>query len=221
MISYAEILDRAIARKGGREAVEALLPVSRSAAELAAIPDDRWLSMIEKRIFQAGFVWKVIEDKWPAFEEAFAGFEPRRLALWSDEELEEAGRHPGIVRNWPKILTVRDNARFLADLADEHGSAAKFFANWPDGDYVGLLEVMAKRGSRLGGNTAQYVLRFMGKPAFILSEDVTKALIEFGVVEKAPSSKAAMRAVQAAFDGWCAESGRDLSAMSRLLAMTQ
>ena len=45
-----------------------------------------------------------------------------------------------------------------------HDSAARAFADWPDSDYVGLLETLKKRGMRLGGNTGQYALRLAMAP---------------------------------------------------------
>ena len=218
--AFAPILQRAAARKGGRDALEATLPVAKSTEALAAIPDDRWLSEMARRVFQAGFNWSVIDKKWEGFEAAFDGFQPNRLAMMPDEGLDALLSDTRIVRHGAKIRSVRDNARLLADLAEVNGSAAKVFAEWPDSDYVGLLEFLKKRGSRLGGNTGQYFLRFMGKPSFVLSRDVVKALMDAGVVDKPPASKASLAAVQAAFDAWSAESGRDLSQISRILAMS-
>ena len=108
----------------------------------------------------------------------------------------------------------------LTYLARESGSAAKGFADWPDEDYIGFLNFLKKRGSRLGGNTGQRACRAVGKPSFIFSSDVVARLIAEGVVEKEPSSKRELAAVQAAFNDWSAQSGRSLSAVSRLLAMT-
>ena len=91
-----------------------------------------------KRIFSAGFVWSVIEKKWPGFEAAFLGFEPARLLLQPDEFWEGLAGDKRIVRNPQKIMAVRDNARFVADIAREHGSFGKFLAQWPVSDQVGL-----------------------------------------------------------------------------------
>ncbi len=218
--AFTPFLERAAALKGGIDAVEALLPVSKSQKELAAIPDDRWLAEMARRVFQAGFNWKVIDKKWDGFEAAFEGFQPNRLAMLPDEALDSLLSDTRIVRHGAKIRSVRDNARFIVDLADANGAASMVFAGWPDSDYVGLLDMLKKEGSRLGGNTGQYFLRFMGKPAFMLSPDVVRALITAGVVDKAPSSKSSMAAVQAAFNTWSEESGRDLSQISRILAMS-
>ena len=48
--------------QGGAEAFEATLPKPKSPAEVAAIPDDRWLATMTRAVFQAGFSWKVIEN---------------------------------------------------------------------------------------------------------------------------------------------------------------
>ncbi len=222
MQDFAEIYDRAAERKGGPAALEALIAgeAPKSRAELLATPADRWLAQMTRCVFQAGFNWRVIENKWPGFETAFHGFEPRINAAMSDEDLDAHLKDTGIVRNAQKILSVRANAQFLLDLAAEHGSAAKFFTEWPDADFVGLLEVMKARASRLSGETAMRLFRWMGRPAFITSRDVTAALIQAGVIDKPPSGRRDLQAVQAAFNAWAAETGRDLSSMSRVLALS-
>ena len=220
MRTFDEIFAIAAERKGGAEALEALLPRPLPAAELARIPDDRWLSMMAKCLFQAGFHWKVIEAKWPGFETAFEGFDPPRVAFYGDEEIDRLVSDKGIVRNGAKIMAVVENARFLTDLAVEHGSAAKFFADWPADDFIGMMDVLAKRGSRLGGATGQRALRWMGKESFILSQDVSARLIAEGVVAKAPTSKRDLAAVQAAFNVWRDQSGRSLTEISRVLSMS-
>lgn len=202
MDSFERIYARAARRKGGDAALEGLLPTPKSEASLAATGDDRFLSQFAKSIFQAGFVWRVVENKWPGFEEAFEGFEPGRIANLPDESVEALAQDTRIIRNGAKIKAVRDNAVFLCDLAREHGSAARFFAAWPTTDLIGLLEVMKRRGRRLGGMTGQYSLRFIGKDCYILSRDVTAALIGQGVVDKPPTSKRDLAAAQAAFNRW-------------------
>ena len=72
----------------------------------------------------------------------------------------------------------------------------------------------------MGGTSAQYFLRRMGKDSFVLSRDVVKVLIAEGVVTKTPSAKRDMNAVQEAFNTWCEESGRKLTTVSRVLAMS-
>lgn len=216
---FATLLARAVARHGGAAAVEARLPVALDTATLAAIPDHRWLSAACQCVFQAGFTWRVVEAKWPAFEARLDGFDLHAVAYLADDGLDELLRDKSLIRHHAKLRAARDNARFLLDLAAEHGTAAACFAAWPATDYVGLLALLKERGSRLGGTTGQYFLRRMGKESFILTNDVLRALAAEGVVNKAPGSRRDWAAVQAAFDHWRAESGRSLCVISRVLAL--
>ena len=173
-----------------------------------------------RRIFYAGFSSKVIDDKWPAFETGFDGFDPNACAFMSEEHFDRLLQDRGIVRNAAKIKSVQINAQFFLDLKTEHGTAARFFANWADADYVGLLDVLKKRASHLGGDAAGRFLRGIGKPAFITSPDMVAALIREGVIDRAPTGKRDLAIIQAAFNTWSAESGRDLTTISRILAMS-
>ena len=220
MRTFDELYEMAAARKGGVAAFEKTLTTPRTPAELAAIPDDRWLSQMSKCVFQAGFNWKVVENKWPDFEAVFDGFDIGRAGFMTDEDIEKLLSNPKIIRHGKKIASIRENAQFLAALAREHGTAAKFFAQWPASDYVGLLDLLKNRASRLSGASGMYFLRFMGVDSFVLSRDVVAALVREGVVDKSATSKRDLEKVQAAFNLWSEESGRPLNHISRVLACT-
>lgn len=217
MRSFDELYAMAAERKGGKEALEDMIPLPDPM--VTEMPEDRWLAVMTKCIFQAGFNWKVIETKWDGFEAAFHGFDVDRCAFLHDEDMDRLMADKGIVRNGPKIRTVIENAHFLQSLRNEGGAGA-VLGGWPSTDYIGLLERMKKDGARLGGMTGQYAMRFAGRDAFILSRDVTARLIAEGVIDKPATSKTAMRAVQGAFNTWMDQSGRGLTEISRVLAFT-
>jgi len=218
MKSYAEIYEIAAARKGD-EAMRARL-ADYPTETMSDLSDDRVLSQFSKRVFQAGFNWKVVENKWPGFETAFSGFDIGRNALMSDDDLDRHLKNTDIVRHAAKILSVRDNAVFLSDLARAHGSAARHIANWPKSDTVGLFMLLKSRGTRLGGSTGQYALRFMGYDSFILSRSVIAALHSAGVIDGPATSKTALARIQAAFNDWHQESGASYAQISRVLAVS-
>lgn len=220
MRSFDDIYFIAADRKGGEDALEQLLSTPESASDLGKISDDRWLAQMTKCIFQAGFNWKVVESMWPGFEVAFHGFDIGKCTMLNDEDFDRLVQDTRIVRYGAKIKSVQANAVFLGQLRKEHGSAASAFAHWPSSDYVGLLELLKKKGSRMGGNTGQYFVRFMGIDSFILSRDVIARLIAEGVIDKAPTSKKAMLAVQHAFNTWMQQSDRSMTEISRVLAMS-
>jgi 3-methyladenine DNA glycosylase Tag len=174
-----------------------------------------------KRVFSAGFAWSVIESKWPGFEEAFLGFAPARLAFEPDDFWDGLTKDVRIVRNSAKILSVRTNARFVRETANEHGSFGKMLADWPSSNQLGLLDLLAKRGSRLGGATGQMLLRFLGWDGFVTSKDVVACLRDAGFdIAEEVKSKRDLATVQAQFNAWAAETGLPYTHLSRICAMS-
>lgn len=222
MTSFQPIYERAAVRKGGEAELQKLLTGQpRSADQLAAILDDRWLAEMTRRVFSAGFVWSVIDNKWPNFERAFHRFDIAKNVAMHDEELEALTSDASIVRNGQKIFTVRENAKFVQAFSAEHGSFGRFIGDWPSSDQVGLLELLKKRGKRLGGNSAQYLLRFMGKDSFILSKDVIAAMVNAGVIDNyKATSKRDRKAIQAALNAWHEETNLTYTNLSRIAAMS-
>jgi 3-methyladenine DNA glycosylase Tag len=220
-IPFKTIRSRAEKRKGGAKALQALLPEKPDPKALAKLRDDRALAEMTRRVFSAGFAWSVIEAKWAGFEQAFLKFEPSRLSLEPDEFWDDLIKDARIVRNGAKIMSVRANAGFIREVAKEHGSFGKLLAKWPSSDQIGLLELLAKRGSRLGGNTGQMFLRFLGWDGFVTSKDVAACLRDCGLdVAEAITSKRDLAKVQAQFNAWAAETGLPYTHLSRICAMS-
>jgi len=222
MEKFDTIFQRAASRHGGEEVFREKLAAHYYGVNTVALKapksDDRWLSEFSKRIFQAGFNWTVVENKWDGFEKAFWNFNPAKCAAIDIDDMERLTSDKGIVRNPVKIKTVPKNAEMIMGMASQAGSADSFIRDWPVDDYFGLLTYLQKQGSHLGANTASYALRFSGVPSIILSKDVTAALIHAGIIDKPATSKTAKKSVQVAFNAWSEESGENLSYVSRVLA---
>jgi 3-methyladenine DNA glycosylase Tag len=220
-IPFKTIRARAEKRKGGPKALEKLLPAKPSTKALEKLSDDHFLSEMTRRVFSAGFAWSVIESKWPGFEDAFLGFAPAKLSFQPDDFWHELVSDTRIVRNGAKINSVRDNAAFIQEIAKEHGSFGKFLAKWPSSDEIGLLNLLAKRGSRLGGNTGQMFLRFVGWDGFVTSQDVVACLRDAGLdIAEEVKSKGDLAKVQAQFNAWADETGLPYVHLSRICAMS-
>jgi 3-methyladenine DNA glycosylase Tag len=220
MVDFQPILQAAEARAGGAAALRARLPTPKSAAELRAVGDDRYLSLMSLRTFRAGLKHAMVDARWPAFEEAFQGFEPRRLRMLSDEDLDALLTDRRLIRHAAKLHAVRANAAALCEIAEGAGSFGAYLAGWPGAEAVGLWDHLAERFSHLGGNSGPYFLRMAGKDTFLLTGDVARALQHWGIVDKSPKGKGDRRRVQAAFNGWTAETGRPLCRLSMTLALS-
>ena len=221
MISFKTIRARAEKRKGGPKALAKLLPDKPDLKALAKLGDDRLLAEMTKRVFSAGFAWSVIENKWPGFEKAFLGFKPAKLIFQPDDFWHALLSDTGIVRNGAKISSVRENAGFVQEISKEHGGFGKFLAGWPSSDEIGLLNLLTKRGSRLGGNTGQMFLRFIGWDGFVTSLDVVACLRDAGLdIATEVKSKGDLAKVQAQFNAWAEETGLPYVHLSRICAMS-
>lgn len=219
MSGFEDIRLRAEARKGGARALKAMLPTVATKKQLIELGDDRYLAMMTKSINQAGFSWKVIENKWPSFEEAFLGFDPHKLSYLSPEQWEAFTSDKRVVRNWQKIKALQDNVFFVQDESRRSAGFGQFIADWPVEDQIGLMAYLKKHGSRLGGQSALWFLRRVGKDCFIPARDVAVLLRSIGLgIAENPTSKRDLTKIQAQFNEWHAETGLPYSHLSRIAA---
>ncbi|MBY4677975.1 DNA-3-methyladenine glycosylase I [Marinobacterium arenosum] len=217
MKSFGWLYDHVAAHKAGED-IEALLPQPKTDQQLAATPDDRLLSDLTRRVFRAGLKHSLVDSKWPAFEQEFFGFDPQKISLMSDEQLEKLMQNDQLIRHFGKIKATRANALMVTELASKHGSFARFLADWPASEIIDLWAFLKKHGAQLGGNSGPSFLRMVGKDTFLLTDDVVAALKAQGIVDKKPTAKRDLQRVQEVFNQWQQESGRPLCQISRLLS---
>jgi DNA-3-methyladenine glycosylase I len=80
--------------------------------------DVRLFEKLSLEGFQAGLSWLTILRKRPAFREAFAGFDPERVAAFGDADVARLLGDARIVRNRAKIEATIHNARRYLELAE-------------------------------------------------------------------------------------------------------
>ncbi|BFT31623.1 DNA-3-methyladenine glycosylase I [Alteromonas sp. D210916BOD_24] len=216
--SFQTIYRRACERKGGEQVLEAMLQAPLTKQEIVQIPDDRFLAEMTKKVFQSGFVWRVIEQKWPDFETVFFDFDVDKVLLMPDEMLEQKASDKRIVRNFKKVMTVRDNAMMIKDVAREYGSFAKFVTTFDKENITDLWTFLKKQGARLGGNTGPYMLRALGVDTFLFSSDVEDYLRKNDIIDGGLTAKKSLEAANQAFAHWHRESGRSLQEISAIVA---
>lgn len=224
MIAFADIYKSALIHKGGEAVVESMLPPVASDKLLRQITDAEYLSAISRRVFRAGLKHALVDAKWPAFEQAFNGFDPFYCAMLSDDDLDVLMANKAIIRHLGKIKSVRENAQFVLHESKEHGSFGAFLVAWPIEETIQLWTYLKKHGKQLGGSSAAAFLRMVGRDTFMLTNDVLSVLRAHGVlvqaVPKPPASQRDLLAIQDAFLVWHQESNRPLSHISRIMSFT-
>jgi 3-methyladenine DNA glycosylase Tag len=218
MEKFIDVKDRAIQRKGSEKMLNSLLSKPLVSKDLIALPDDIWLEEFTRKIFQSGFYWSVINNKWPGFREVFWDFNVTKLLMMSPEMFEQRASDERIVRNYNKVKTIAVNTMMIHTTAQEHGSFGQFINDWPSEDIIGLWAWLKKHGARLGGNTGAYSLRVMGKDTFILSRDAESYFRSHKIIDGGLQTKKSLTAIQAFFNEMQQQSGLSLQEISQILS---
>jgi DNA-3-methyladenine glycosylase I len=89
---------------------------------------------------QAGLSWSTILKKREGYRNAFADFEPTKVAKFTESKLEKLLLDPSIVRNRLKVYAAVNNAKHFLKIQKEFGSFDKYI--W---SFVGNKPVVGAR----------------------------------------------------------------------------
>ncbi|MFQ5341535.1 MAG: DNA-3-methyladenine glycosylase I [Anaerolineae bacterium] len=112
--------------------------------------DNGYFEQLTKAVFQAGFSWQVINNKWPNFRRAFDGFDIDKVAAYDDRDVDRLLGDEGIVRNGRKIAATIENAQEFQRLIDEYGSFHAFLRSMDDWPYARRRKELAGRFKNFG-----------------------------------------------------------------------
>ncbi len=123
---------------------------------------------------QAGLSWSTVLNKRDGYRQAFAGFDPVKVARFTPARLEKLRQTPAIIRNRLKIAAAVTNARAFLEVQAEFGSFSDYIWGFVDGVPVqnrwrsqqqvpatskisdALSKDLKKRGFRFVGSTIVY-----------------------------------------------------------------
>ncbi|MGZ4199212.1 MAG: DNA-3-methyladenine glycosylase I [Thermoleophilia bacterium] len=113
-----------------------------------------YLEALSRPVFSTGMTWRVIEAKWDGIRDAFAGFDPERVAAMTDADVDRLLEDPRIIRNRKKVEATVVNAERMLELDSEHGS----FGSWL-GSFGSFDETVAalRREFRFLGDMGAYL----------------------------------------------------------------
>lgn len=123
--------------------------------------------------FQSGLSWAIILSKREAFREAFANFDPEKVALFTENDFDSLMDNPGIVRNKLKIRATIANAEATLMMREEGGLANFIWSFKPEAtptprtiaeiptqspESKELAKALKKRGFKFVGPTTMFAL---------------------------------------------------------------
>jgi DNA-3-methyladenine glycosylase I len=99
--------------------------------------DSRMLwEMLMLEGFQAGLAWIIVLRKRDAFRKAFAGFDPKKVARFSEAKIERLMADTGIIRARAKIEATIRGAQIFREMEDRGESFSDFCWSFTDGKVV-------------------------------------------------------------------------------------
>jgi 3-methyladenine DNA glycosylase Tag len=126
--------------------------------------DSAYFENLSRCVFQSGLNWATIASKWPAFREAFDGFEIARVAGYGSVDIARLMGNEKIIRNRKKILATIHNAREFERIVKESGS----IPSWLDSldksnNYYGIILKSASRFKHVGATSVPLWLYSVGE----------------------------------------------------------
>ena len=125
--------------------------------------DNEYFEILSQSVFQAGFSWKVVRNKWPNFRKAFHNFKIDKVAAMKARDVERLLRDPGIIRNTAKILAVIENARTFQNLQREHKSFKNFIMSIKKFPYAKRRKILGNTFHWIGPTGAFYFFWRVGE----------------------------------------------------------
>lgn len=98
--------------------------------------DQKLYELLILESFQAGLSWECVLNKRENFRRAFENFDVEKVAVFSDEKLEQLRNDPGIIRNRLKIRAAVKNSRVFMKIREEFGSFSNYIWSFTCGKVI-------------------------------------------------------------------------------------
>ncbi len=128
--------------------------------EPASLAD--YLELMTRAVFQAGVRWKQVAEPWEAYREAFASFDPSRVAAFDALDVERVLATPRILRTPRKIHATIANAAALLQTDRDYAGFANYLGSFDS--YEALAKDFKKRFKFMGDMNVWYFLFSANRP---------------------------------------------------------
>jgi hypothetical protein len=137
-------------------------------SSLDAIPDvivdpalSDYLDVMSRAVFQAGLSWASIGRHWDAYRQAFDGFDPQKVARYTEGDVDRLMRTDGVLHSARKIRATIANAAAIIEV-ERRGGFAAYLRSF-DG-YAELAADFKKRFKFMGDMNVWYFLFRVHEP---------------------------------------------------------
>ena len=127
--------------------------------------DKGYFEILSKAVFNAGFSYQVVRNKWEGTKEVFHDFDPEILSNWTVDEISVALESPKIIRNSKKVIAIVSNAKVFLEIVKKHKSFENYLKSFCDKQYEEKQKILSKQFKWLGPTGAHFFLLSVGEDA--------------------------------------------------------
>jgi 3-methyladenine DNA glycosylase Tag len=121
-----------------------------------------YLEALSRPVFQAGISWRVVDGKWEAVRRAFKEFDPKKVARFGPDKVDELMEDAALIRSRPKLEAVIENARTLLELDADHGGFRRYLQSFADP--AAVAKDLQRQFRFIGPSGAYMFLHMVGEP---------------------------------------------------------
>jgi hypothetical protein len=121
-----------------------------------------YLEVMSRAVFQAGLSWASIGQHWAAYRDAFDGFDPRKVAQYTEGDVDRLMHADGVLHSERKIRATIANAQMIVELDREHNGFVRYLRSFSD--YAALSKDIRKRFKFMGEMNVWYFLFRVREP---------------------------------------------------------
>ncbi len=121
-----------------------------------------YFEIITRSAFNAGLSHRGVETLWPAMAEAMDDFDPRKIAAYGEDDINELMENKAIIQSRRKLTATVENARTFMDLVDAHNG----FAGWLHSfdSFEQTSKALQKQFKYVGNFGAYWILYVLDEP---------------------------------------------------------
>jgi DNA-3-methyladenine glycosylase I len=119
--------------------------------------------------FQAGLSWSTVFLKRENYRKAFSGFDPEKVARFTEKKIEKLVLDPSIIRNRQKIIAVVNNAKRFMEVQNDFGTFDNYMWGFVDGKPIvkgwkknSQVPITNKTSDKLSADLKQRGFQFVG-----------------------------------------------------------
>ncbi|HEV3405674.1 MAG TPA: DNA-3-methyladenine glycosylase I [Candidatus Dormibacteraeota bacterium] len=120
-----------------------------------------YLEAMARVMFQTGISWRVVEAKWPGIQEAFKGFDPKRVSRLSTRDIDKLMGDTRVIRNRKKLEAIASNAGRMLELDAEYKGFKRYLDSL--GDFDATKKALHKEFAYMGDSGTWFFLWMVGR----------------------------------------------------------